>query len=352
VRAVRARLADGTVATYWYCRLTGARLPDIADPGFADALAAARRLPGQTHAEGTLGALLIAWRRSQEWEQTAPSTKAGRNRYLAAIETPELLPRRVVDLPDAEFRKLRVDLLELRDAIATDRGRGAASVFGQAIGSLFAWAVARGRLVASPFTRTGTLDGGRIPPWTEADARHAMATWPEPERRAVVLNYHLGQRRGDLIGLRWKDYDVGAGVIRLQPRKTARRREAKGIGPLRLIVPAELAWELRRWRGDAGDDATILTRADGGAWSGGSLAMAISRRLRAEGWPTKRGLHGLRSLRAQSLAEHGASDHEIQAAQGWDSARSVRTYTAGADQERMARQAVDRLSKPLAKAVK
>lgn len=349
VRAVRARRADGTEATYWYCRLTGARLPDLADPAFAAALAQARRAPAPRHAAGTLGALLADWRASHEWAVTAESTKASRDRYLRAVEVPAYLARQVVDLAPAAFRQLRADLLDLRDAIARQRGVGAASVFGQAVASLFAWAVDRGRLAASPMTRLRSPGGGHIPPWTEADAQHAMTTWPEPVRRAVVLNYHLGQRRGDLTALRWSAYDAAAGVITLTPEKTRRRREAAGKPPLRLIVPSALAWELRRWRAEAPDAEHILTHRGGRPWTRGALSMAVRERLQAEGWDTKRGLHGLRRLRAQQLREAGSSDGEIGAAQGWDSARTVRLYTEGADQETMARAAVERLEKVRAK---
>ena len=352
MRAVRTRRADGTEATYWYCRLTGARLPDLTDPGFATALAAARAKPVPKWEGGTLGALLADWRRSQEWKVTAENTKSSRDRYLRAIEVPAYLGRQVVDLPPIGFRQLRADLLDLRDAIAEARGPGAGQVFGQAVASLFAWAVDRGRMAMSPLTRVKGLPGGHIPSWTEADALHAMKTWPEPVRRAVVVNYHLGQRRGDLTQLRWADYDAASGIILLQPEKTRRRREAAGKPPLRLVVTSSLAWELRRWREEAPDAEFILLRADGRPWTRGALSMAVRDRLQAEKWPTKRGLHGLRRLRAQTLKETGSSDGEIGAAQGWDSARTVRLYTEGADQEKMARAAVDRWQRSVAKTVK
>ena len=118
------------------------------------------------------------------------------------------------------------------------------------------------------------------------------------------------------------------------------------------MVSSALAWELRRWRAEAPDATHILTRADGTPWTRGALSMAIRNRLQAEGWPTKRGLHGLRKLLAQTYREAGASDGEIGAAQGWDSARTIKLYTDGADQEKMARAALDRLEKAVAKSGK
>ena len=279
----------------------------------------------------------------------ARSTKATRERYMAMLETPEWLARQVVDLQPDPFRRLRADLLQMRDALARERGPGAATVFGQGVASLFTWAVERGRMAVSPLMRLRALPGGHIPAWTAADAQRAMEKWPEFVRRAVVLNFHIGQRRGDLTQLRWDAYEVGAGIISLQPEKTRRRREASGKPPLRLVVPSALAWELRRWREEAPAAEFILTRADGRPWTRSALSNAVRKQLLAEGWPTKRGLHGLRKLLAQTLKEAGASDGEIGAAQGWDSARTIRLYTSGADQETMARSAIARLEKAVAK---
>lgn len=352
MRGVRTRRADGTTAVYWYCRQTGARLPDIEDPGFAAALAAVRQAPTSRHQQGTLGELLEAWRHSQEWAATAEATKQSRDRYLKFIEAPPFPTRQVVDLAPEAFRKLRAELLDLRDLIARGRGLGAAYVFGQAVGSLFAWAVDRGRIASSPLTRMKSLGGGHIPAWPLEEARHAMKAWPEPLRRAVVLNFHLGQRRGDLSALRWDAYDAGAGVITLQPEKTRRQREAAGKPALRLAVSKELAWELRAWRLADPDGEFILTNTKGKGWSRGGLSMAVREQLQREGWDTKRGLHGLRRLRAEMLHEAGASAGLIGAAQGWDSERTIRRYTEGADQERMARAALGHLETALSKGVK
>lgn len=349
MRAVRTRRADGTEAVYWYCRLTGARLPDIADPGFAAAVARARKGPATRYLPGSLGELLHDWRKSQEWAVTARATKDSRDRYLRAIEVPEYQNRQAVDLAPAALRKLRADLLDMRDALARERGKGAAYVFGQAVASLFAWAVDRGRIAVSPMTRLKSLGGGHIPAWPEADAQHAMKTWPKPVRKAVILNYHLGQRRGDLTQLRWTAYDAAAGIITLQPEKTRRKREAAGKPPLRLVVPKELAWELRQWRLEEPEAEFILTNGKGRGWTKGALSMAVRAQLAREGWSTKRGLHGLRRLRTIRYYQAGVGLPGIGAAIGWDSERTTKMYTEGADQEAMARAALDHLEKSLSK---
>lgn len=349
VRAVKHRRPDGSTVTYWYCRLTGARLPDPADPAFAAAIAAARKQPAARYAPGSLGELLADWRGSPEYRATSVTTQRNRERYVAALDAAEWSCRPVVGHNLEDMRQLRADLLKLRDLIATHRGAGAASVFGQTVATLFSWAVGRGRMVLSPLARLPAMRLGHIPTYTEAQAQHAMTAWPEPERRAAVLAYWIGQRRGDLAALRWDQYDIRAGVIRLQPQKTRRRREAKGLGPLVIPVPPVLRLELARWRREAPEATHILTSSTGRPWSYGGLINVIRRRLKAEGWDTKAGLHGLRKRSAEVLAEHGASASEIAAARGWDTLGMVELYTRGADQEKMARAAIRRLSKPLSK---
>lgn len=350
VRAVQHRRPDGSTVTYWYCRLTGARLPDISDPGFAAAVARARQRPAPAHQAGTLGEMLADWRRSPAYRAAAASTQSSRDRYLAAIEAPEWAARRVVTLDMEGLRQLRADLLKLRDAIAGQNGVGAATVFGAHVQSLFTWAVEHGRLAWSPMTKLPALGGGRIPSWTEAEAQHAMKAWPEHLRRVVVLAYWIGQRKGDLVSLRWDTHhDEARGLIILQPEKTRRRREARGLPALRIPIPSPLRWELRKWRAQAPEATHILLSPQGKPWTKMALSHALRKQLRAEGWDTKKGLHGLRKRSAEVLAEAGASASQIGKARGWDTLSMVDLYTSGADQESMARGAVARVEKRLSK---
>jgi integrase len=349
LKATRTKRADGTVVTYWYCRLTKTSLPPPEHPDHAAALAAARRPQIPRAQPGSLGAILAEWRASSQYRQTAASTQDSRERYLRALDVPAWSGRQVSGLTLDAMGELRADILRLRDAIAETRGVGAASVFGQSIASAFAWAVDRGRLPINPLGRLRGVRLGSIPAWTAEQARHAMTTWPEPLRRAVVLAYWTGIRRGDMTTLRWDQHDRAAGLLLLTPEKTRARRQARGLGPLRIVVATPLAWELTRWRAEAPDATHILTRADGRPWKRGDLSAAIRRRIKAEAWDTRIGLHGLRKLSAAVLAESGAGDAEIAAARGWDTRQQVEGYTRSANQERMARTATDRLEKALSK---
>lgn len=55
-------------------------------------------------------------------------------------------------------------------------------------------------------------------------------------------------------------------------------------------------------------------------------------------------LHGLRKAMARKLAEHGGTQQELKASGGWSNDREVATYTAAADQERLAALAMTRVA--------
>jgi integrase len=304
-RTVRKRLADGTIREYTYSRQPKPK---------------ARPAP----AGDTLRALITAYERSPEWAALAPRTV--KNRLIAMRPL-----NRIGDLRVTEWR--RRDILLLRDAIAMGRGPAAGNAFAAAVATLFAWARDRGWIEHSPADRIRALPGGAFPTWTEADLARAMRHFSEPARRAVVLAVHTGQRRGDLVNLRWSN--IAGGTLRLV--------QEKGRHPLALPIHADLARELAAWRkASAGDH--ILSHDDGTQWDRDHLTMLILRERRAAGLPEALNLHGLRKLAAVRLAQAGCTAHEIAAVTGHKTLTEVSRYTAAADQERLAASATKRLS--------
>lgn len=312
VRRVRKRLADGTIKTYEYRRAsaTGAAVP----------------------AE-TIRDLLAAYQRSPEWLALAPRTVKNR---VAAL-------RHIVAVSHLSVSGLRrKDILELRDAIAVGIGPAAANAFASAMAAMLSWARDRGWIEHSPADRIRALPGGHFPTWTEGDLAAALEAADAPLRRALMLAVYTGQRRGDLIAARWSD--VAGGVWRL-------RQEKGGRHAPRLAIPLhpDLAAEMATWPRSA---VTVLATERGIPWDRDALTMAVMRLMDKIG-RKGRNLHGLRKLAAVRLAEAGASAHEIAAVTGHASLAQVALYTRAADQERLARAAVVRLTgaaKPARKA--
>jgi integrase len=305
-RTVRKTLADGTVREYTYSRTPKPKARPI-EP-----------------ASDNLRALISAYERSPEWRAMAPRTV--KNRLIALRPLASIGHLRVT-----EWR--RRDILLLRDAIAMARGPAAGNAFAAAVATLFAWARDRGWIEHSPADRIRALQGGAYPTWTEADLTGALRCFSEPARRAVVLAVHTGQRRGDLVALRWSN--IAGGTLRLVQEKTGHA--------LALPIHPDLARELAAWRKTSAGDH-ILSHEDGAPWERDHLTMLILRERRAAGLPEALNLHGLRKLAAVRLAQAGCSAHEIAAVTGHRTLAEVSRYTAAADQERLAKAATARLS--------
>lgn len=303
MRIVRKRLADGTVKEYRYPRKAAAKPSRIA--------------------AGTLDALLAAYRRSPEWQALRPASRATYSTYLRIFD------HRGDMRIDEVNRRL---LLDMRDAVASTRGNGAANGFMNTAAALFAWAVDREWVPVSPAANIKRLPGGHIKPWTEADLARALVAVPEEYRRVLLLAAHIGQRRGDLCALTWANYDGDR--LTLTQGKT-------GV-ELVLPVHAELRQEFGAWRDGAPDDARILVPPRAKAWQPNHLSDELKRVLGAAGLPGL-SVHGLRKLAATRLAEAGCSNHEINSILGWRTLAMADLYTRSAEQKRLAKAAADRL---------
>jgi len=305
-RVVRKRLADGTVKEYRY-------------PAHAP--------KAQRYGADSIGALIMAYKCSPEWVRLADATQKTMLVYIRELE-------RLGTISAASIT--RRDMLEIRDAIASTRGHGAATGFVRAASVVWGWAVDREWIEHSPMERVKTLPNSALPTWTPEDAATAIRRLPEHLRRAVVLAFHTGQRRGDLVRLTWGDYD-GA-TIRLRQQKTGKA--------LVLPVSAELRAEIDAWPRTA---VTILTDQNGNSWQPQRLTERLRHALGKICLPDHLGIHGLRKLRATMLAQAGCSPHEIAAWTGHKTLAMVAHYTEAVDQERLASAAVTRLQPVAAK---
>jgi integrase len=302
-KVVRKRLADGGVKEYRYPRNRPRKAPRVAPD--------------------SLDALLMAYRQSPEYADLKPSTRAVYAVYLRVLD-------KAGETPVASIR--RRDLLAIRDAIATSRGRGAATGFVRAASAMLTWALEHDWIETHPLAKVRALRGGHLPAWGEAQAATALIGLPEALRRVVVLALYTGQRRGDLIAMGWGAYD-GA---------TIRLRQAKTGTPLVLPVHPELRAELEAWKAEGRRSTLILTSPRGKPWKPEHLSREMGKALAKLGL---KGLnvHGTRKLATTRLADAGCTAHEIAAVTGHLSLSMVQLYTRSADQERLARAAIARL---------
>jgi len=164
--------------------------------------------------------MIAGWERSPNWAKLAPRTQAQYQTYL----------RHLLVVEKAAVKDIRrAQLLDIRDAVMTAKGAGAAIAFARTTSAAFGWAVDRGWIEHSPAHKLQKdIQHGNLPAWTEGDVDLALTHLPEHLRRAVVLALYTGQRRGDLIAMPWTAYD-GA-HIRLMPEKTRRLAERPPAG--------------------------------------------------------------------------------------------------------------------------
>lgn len=301
-RVVRRVQADGTTREYRY-------------PAF--------NAKPPKYAADSVQALINAYQKSQAWDTLAPATQTVYAIYLRTLE--EAGTAIVSDVT-------RRMLLDAQDAVARTRGNGAATGFMRAVSAVFSWAVDREWIDRSPVHRIPRRPGGSLPAWTPEQAAIALAGLPEPLRRVVILGAYTGQRRADLCALTWAAYDGTA--LRVTQLKT-------GVA---LVIAAhpELRRELDIWKAET-RTLTILSNQFGRPWDPHTLSGALPRELQRLGLPKGLNVHGLRKMFASTLADEGASTHQIAAGTGHKTLGMVAHYTRSADQKRLSESAISLL---------
>lgn len=168
--------------------------------------------------------------------------------------------------------------------------------------------------------------------WSEAECTRFLKSAPRQLRTAFLLALYTGQRRSDLIRMKWDQYD--GRYISIIQKKTKR--------VLKIPVHAELKKELDAILENTDPVARglyILVNTFRKPWSEVGLTTAIRRHCDREGI-ADRSLHGLRKTTAAKLAELGCSPHLIGAITGHRSLKELAHYTDEADQVRMADEAI------------
>lgn len=323
VHVVKKRLADGSERAYYYWRATGARLPDIDDPSFSRVLRAAKAAPKPAReAAGTLGAVIVEYKRSPAFRNLRPGSKKIYLRCMNAFTS-------YLDAQIGEIRKRNI--LAVRDHFADTPG--VANQIITTMGAIMKFAVEREYREDNPTHHIERLPTGAHKPWPDEAIAFALANFPERFRRAVILGLYTGQREGDCIAMRWSQYD-GDGFTVVQ-EKTAE--------PLWVACDPLLKEELDVWKRDAAA-STILVNKRGRPWAKASFSTLIAREIKRHVELTGLVFHGLRKSAAKTLAEAGCSAHEIQAITGHRSLAQLQHYTKGADQKVRSMAAIKKLS--------
>lgn len=263
VNKVRKKLGDGRIVTYRYHRASGLRLPDDPNsPEFARALAHAEK--GEPRDDGTLGGFIRRYSTSLKFERLAPSTRVEYRRMLLHIEREfGTMPVQALESP-----RVRGDFLDYQERIGREHPREADNRL-TVLSAVLTFAERNGELRLNPLRGFERLHHGtRVDfVWTEGDMALFMKTAPLELQQALILAIHTGQRYGDLIRLRWTDFEDGS--IRLMQSKTQ----------MKVGVPCSNA--LSRMLADMPKSGPyILTRPDGRPWFTARNDKALSKSWR------------------------------------------------------------------------
>lgn len=293
VHRVKKPLANGTVRTHYYAWRGGPRID--ATPGtsaFIEAYAAAqrRRTPA---ASDTVAALVAEFRASSDFTSRSDSTKRAYSAYLTAIE--------------AEFGDMPIDALAdpaargefktWRDTMSATPRK--ADYAWTTLARVFSVAKDRGRIAVNPCEKGGRLytPDRTENLWSDADIATFNAHASAPLRLALTLALWTGQRQGDLLRLRWSDYD--GNTIRLKQGKTGAHVAVRVTAALRTAL------DLTERRA-----AVILTTRAGKIWTSDGFRASWSKACERAGI---KGItfHDLRGSAVTRLSLAGATPQEI-----------------------------------------
>jgi integrase len=275
-------------------------------------------------ARGSLSALIAAYQASPAWAALSPATRKQRENIFSRIR------KAAGSSPAASIDKALI--VKGRDAMS---GPGAAKHFVQTMRGLCKWAVEAGRLESDPtegvVTARPQSDGFHT--WEREEIAAYEARWPVGTRQRLWLTVLLctGLRRGDAVRL--GPAHVKDGVLTITTGKTGEVVTLPLLPELQSVLAAS---ELGR--------ETFISNVKGAALTKEFFGNLFREACNAAGL-SHCSAHGLRKAAATRLAEAGATVPQLNAVFGWRGAKQALHYIERADRARMARDAVEKLSK-------
>jgi integrase len=272
---------------------------------------------------GSFNELCVSYYRSPDFLNLKDITKAD---YRGIIEN---FRKQHGDKPVAKLQRAHI-----KDIIAAKANTPtAANALLKVLRLLLSHAVDRDMIAASPVTgiKGYKIRSDGFPPWSEDEiaqfeARHPVGT---KARLAMGLLLYTAQRRADVVTMGWQR--VVGDTIKVKQRKTGTALAIPIHPELKTILAAIERREL-----------LFLTTERGTPFSAHGFGNWFKQQCRLAGLP-QRSAHGLRKSAATRLANAGCSSDQIMAVTGHRTLAEVARYTRAADQERLARQAMQRM---------
>ena len=276
------------------------------------------------HANGTLARLVEDYYRSIEFANLRPSSKKAYRLCLDPIAQRDG-HRLVRDMPRDKVRKIIEEIGATRP--------GMANLTAKVFRALLRYAVDTGWRTDNPAAGIRLYRLGTHHTWTDAELAAFEARWPlgTRERLAYSLLLYLGQRVGDTVRMRRQD--ISDGCVNIVQEKTGvalsipihpKLHEALKAGPINgmHLIGDQHGRPIRR----------------------SALTGLMKRAAKAAGLGPECVPHGLRKAVLRRIAEHGGSAKEIASVSGHRSLTEVARYTEQADQRRLSKAAIGKIS--------
>ncbi|TWA88813.1 phage integrase family protein [Azospirillum brasilense] len=340
LKNVKAYRSKGKV--YYYHRPTRTRLrAEFGTPEFVREVEALNHKMAEradVSVRGTLGALIVAYRRSPEWAEKAIATKDDYQAVFDYLKIIDDMPLALLDGPA---------VITLRDKAFAAHKRRFANYVVQVLSLVFNWGKSRGFSAINPASDVPKLKRPKSQaaanrPWTIDEFRIVMMALPPELRVPVALGAYAGLREGDAVNVLWSTYDGTA--IESRQLKTGDPLWVPAHRDLRDILDAE---RTRRSVTLFERNDTIVVGARGKKLTEAgfrSRFFKVIRELVREEW-VRPGLtfQGLRHTAATLLAEAGCDVKDIQAITGHKTVAMAEHYARRANLRKRAVAAVDRL---------
>lgn len=351
-RPYLSKFTDRHGRTRWRYRRAGrtvSLLGEPGDPAFEEAYRAAVEgrkpniaevisMPGAARP----GSFRDAWRkvqRSPEWKAHDPATRT-KNTRLAE----EFLDLRLVednpalwgDMPVKDLKRRHVKEIIARFSATPHKAKHLVVT----LRKMIAVALDEEWVETDPtwkLTFRPEYKGWRA--WTEDERARFEARWPigSTPRTAYGLALWLGNRRSDIARIRWDWIDFRRGTATIEQKKGGKVL----VLPLTPMIVEILSAVERR-------DDVVLVTAYGKPFSEKSLTGRMADWTESAGLPKGCTLHGLRKTLGKLLAETGATTRQLMGTLGHDDIAHAELYSREAEQERLARDAMTRLTRSMA----
>jgi integrase len=270
---------------------------------------------------GSVNALCVSYYRSPDFNNLKASTQAMRRNII------EKFRHQHGTKPIKGLRREHVDEI----IGAKSKTPEAANNLLKVLRVILTYAVSLGLIASNPTIgiRKYKSRGDGFHSWTENEiaafeARHDIGTRP---RLAFDLLLYTAQRRSDVLRMGWQ-HVVTDDLISVQQDKTG----TKLMIPINPMLRLSLASVPRT-------NMTFLITERGAPFTPPGFGNWFRKQCDLAGL-AKCSAHGLRKAAATRLADAGCSANQIAAITGHKSLSEVAHYTRAADQERLARQAL------------